>query len=188
MTNGRLGPWQPTTTEERLDRLDSLAAIGQLPARYGAAVDSRDIEALAALFSPEIRMGTGEQGRNAIRSWFDEALRGPRTSIHFVANHVIDFVDADHATGIVYCRDELERPETGEWQVGTIQYWDTYERIAGEWCFARRVFHRWYIVDALSRPAHGAGVNTNDGGEPLFARQLPEAYPTWDAFWDTPRA
>ena len=42
--------------------------------------------------------------------------------------------------------------------------------------------------DALTRPAHGAGVNTEEGGDPLFARQLPDAYPTWDAFWDTSRA
>ena len=182
MTDARLGPWRPSTAEDRLDRLESLAAVRQLAVRYAAAMDARDLDAVAALFHPDVALGTGGRGRPAIRAWFDQALRQPRTTIHFVMNHIVDFVDADHATGIVYCRDELERPELGEWQVGTIQYWDTYERVAGEWCFARRRFHRWYLVDALQRPAHGAGVAT-DGEDPLVARQLPEAFPTWATFW-----
>ena len=48
------------------------------------------------------------------------------------AARVIDFHDADHASGVVYCRDELERPDTGEWAVGTIQYWDDYKRTDAE--------------------------------------------------------
>ena len=38
----------------------------------------------------------------------------PRASVHMTANHVIDFDDADHARGIVYCHDELERPLVAE--------------------------------------------------------------------------
>jgi hypothetical protein len=102
--------------------------------------------------------------------------------VHLVANHIVDFDDADHAHGIVYCRDELERPERGEWEVGTLQYWDTYERVAGEWCFRRRRFHRWYICDAMTRPSHGAGVNV--GADSLTTHQLPEAFDTWAAFWE----
>jgi hypothetical protein len=64
--------------------------------------------------------------------------------------------------------------------VGTIQYWDTYARVDGEWCFERRRFHRWYIVDALERPDHGAGVA---GEGALTTNQLPEAFATWAPFW-----
>jgi SnoaL-like domain len=181
----RLGPWRPNGAEERLDRLESLSAIRQLAMRYALAVDSRDLDALADLFHPQVRVGTGTTGRAAIRAWYDEALRGPRTTIHWVVNHIIDFRDADHATGIVYCRDELERPDTGKWQIGTIQYWDTYERVDGEWCFLKRRFHRWYLVDALDRPAHGAGLEQG-GDDPLYAHQLPEAFATWAEFWQTP--
>jgi hypothetical protein len=183
MAQGRLGPWQPATLEERVDRLDSLAQIRQLAMRYGQAIDARDLDALVELFSPAVRVGRDESGRAALRRWYDRSLRGPRTSIHFVVNHIVDFDDADHARGVVYCRDELERPDTAEWQVGTIQYWDRYARLDGEWCFTSRKFHRWYLVDALERPAHGAGLNTDD---PLFSRQLPEAYPTWVEFWASP--
>lgn len=57
-----------------------------------------------------------------------------------------DFDDADHAKGIVYCRDQFERPATGRWEIGELQYWDDYERVGGESCFRRRKFHRWCLV------------------------------------------
>lgn len=137
--------------------------------------------ALAALFVPDVKLGTGETGRDALARWFDKILRVPRTSIHFVGNHIVDFDDADHARGIVYCRDQLERPATGEWEIGDLQYWDRYARVDREWCFVRRSFHRWYLVDALDRPAHGAGVD--DGRDPLTVRLLPDAFETWGQFW-----
>jgi ketosteroid isomerase-like protein len=177
----RLGNWRPTRTEDRLDRLESLAAIRQLPYRYALALDSRDMDALVDLFVPDVQVGQGESGREALKRWFTEVMRRPRTSVHFIGNHIVDFDDVDHAHGIVYCRDELERPESGEWEIGVLQYWDAYKRVDGEWCFARRKFHRWYLVDALTRPGHGLGVN--DGRDPLTTRQLPEAFETWDRYW-----
>jgi hypothetical protein len=174
------GPWA-ATGEERLDRLESLLAIQQLAFRYAAAVDARDLDALVSLFTPDVRVGRNESGRAALRAWFDEILRGSRVTIHLVGNHVVDFDDRDHARGIVYCQDELEHPHSGSWQRGKLQYWDQYRRVGETWYFARRQFHRWYLVDALERPAHGAGVNT--GFDPLPAGLLPDAYPSWSRFW-----
>ena len=176
----RLGSWAPTG-DDRLDRMESLAAIHQLAFRYALAVDSRDMDALVSLFVPDVRVGKDSYGRAALKAWFDQILRGMRVTVHFVGNHVIDFDDADHARGVVYCHDELERPASGEWQQGKLQYWDDYARVEGEWCFARRRFHRWYLVDAGVRPSHGAGVNT--GADPLPAGLLPDAFPTWSGFW-----
>ncbi len=178
----RLGPWNPSTVEERLDRMESLAAIRQLPHRYGLALDSRNMEALVDLFIPDVRVGRDATGRAALAQWFTAVMQEMRTSVHFIGNHIVDFDDADHARGIVYCRDELERPATEKWDVGTLQYWDTYVRVDGEWYFERRKFHRWYLVDALTRPAHGAGVN--DADEPLSTVQLPDAFPSWGVFWE----
>ena len=177
----RLGTWTPSTLEERVDRMESLAAIRQLPVRYARCLDARDLDALVELFVPDVRVGRDATGRAALRAWFSQTMRVMRTSIHLVANHVVDFDDADHAHGIVYCRDELEYPDRGEWEIGVLQYWDTYLRVDGEWCFERRKFHRWYIVDALTRPSHGAGVGT--GGDALTTAQLPEAFETWGRFW-----
>ena len=177
----RLGPWTPATVEERLDRMESLAEIRQLPYRYALCLDSRDIDTMVTLFVPDVRVGRDLTGRAALHRWFTETMRVMRTSIHFIGNHIVDFDDADHARGIVYCRDELEWPDRGEWENGTIQYHDTYVRVDGEWCFQRRKFNRWYMVDALTRPAKGAGVG--EGKDALGTGQLPDIFPTWQAFW-----
>ena len=177
----RLGRWRPQDPAERLDRLESLASIRQLPVRYALALDSRDMDALVDLFVEDVRVGKEQHGRAALRAWYDAAMRQPKTSVHLVANHVVDFDDADHARGIVYCHDELERPDDGTWEIGKLQYWDSYVRVEGEWYFTRRRFLRWYLIDALQRPYAGAGVN--DGSDPLRADVLPDAFPTWGAFW-----
>jgi hypothetical protein len=177
-----LGPWQPATAEERLDRLESLAEIQQLAARYALALDSRDMDMMVSLFSPDVRVGREERGRAALRAWFVTTLSEPKVSVHFVGNHIVDFDDADHARGVVYCHDELDRRAEGRWEQGKIQYWDRYVRIDGEWYFKFRNFNRWYIVDALERPSHGAGVAPGTGGMP--AGQLPDKFETWEQFWD----
>jgi hypothetical protein len=100
-------------------------------------------------------------------------------SIHFVGNHVIDFDSADEAHGVVTCRDELE--VGAEWRVGFIQYWDKYSRCSGRWYFSRRQLHRWYMVDAATRPRHGAGLETDK--ESLKVGQLPDVWPSWAKFW-----
>jgi hypothetical protein len=175
----RLGTWKPNTLEERLDRMESLAAIQQLAQRYGVAIDSRDMDMMVDLFVPDVRVGS-EVGREALKRWYTKTMSHPKSSCHFVGNHVIDFDDADHAHGIVYCHDELDRPDEGEWVQGQLQYWDTYRRVDGEWYFERRRFHRLYIVDWLARPTHGAGSDSSN----LSTHQLPEAYPSWNEFWD----
>jgi hypothetical protein len=161
--------------------MESLAAIRQLSHRYGIAVDSRNLDLLMDLFVPDVRVGREEVGREALRRWYTKTLSNFRVSCHFVGTHTVDFDDADNARGIVYCRDELEFPERGEWHQGILQYWDTYRRIDGEWYFQRRKFHRMYIVDWLTRPAHGAGLEREGSG--LTSHLLPEAYPTWEEFW-----
>jgi len=179
----RLGTREPATAEERLDRLESLAAIHQLPARYALSLDSRDLDSLVALFLPDVRVGRDERGRDALKRWYANVMSGPTTSVHLTANHVVDFDDADHAHGVVYCHDELEHPASGEWVTGRLQYWDAYERVGGVWCFARRRFHRWYIVDALTRPSTGAGIRPT--GEALTTVPLPDAFDTWAPFWES---
>jgi hypothetical protein len=177
----RLGPWEPTTADERLDRLESLAQIQQLPVRYALAVDSRDLDTMASLFVPDVQIGRDERGREALRGWFTESLSRLSDTVHFVGNHIVDFESADRARGIVYCHDEIvQRDNNGNWEQGMLQYWDTYSRVDGEWCFVRRKFTRWYMTDWLERPYHGADTMP---AERRHAIQLPNAFETWDRFW-----
>lgn len=182
-TASRLGPWEPSTLEERLDRMESLAAIGQLAARYAVALDSRNIDDLVSLFTPDVRVGREHAGREALAAWFTDTFRSFQASVHLVGNHVVEFDDADHARGIVYCHDELEYRDRAEWHWGHLQYWDTYVRVEGEWCFERRRFHRLYMVDAAERPRLARDEHGDGADQPLTTHYLPDAHPTWHQFW-----
>ena len=96
----------------RIERLEATEAIRQLAARYALALDSRDVQTLASLFVPDVETGDGRVGREALAEWFDPILRPYATTFHFIGNHIIDLVDDDHATGVVYCRPEHEVGES----------------------------------------------------------------------------
>jgi ketosteroid isomerase-like protein len=93
---------------DRLDRIESSLAISQLPSRYAMALDARDLDALVALFVDEVDAGAQGCGREALQRWYDRVLRRFYRSIHLICGHEFDFIDADHATGSVYCRAEHE--------------------------------------------------------------------------------
>lgn len=98
----------PPDLARRVDRIESLDAIRQLASKYSLAIDVRDLDALVALYVPQVKVGRGAQGRGALRDVFERVLRGFTTSSHQVQNHVIEFDDADHAQGLVTCRCEHE--------------------------------------------------------------------------------
>src|SRR6185503_13560051 len=99
----------------RIERLEALEQIRQLPARYALALDMRDLDALAGLFPEDIEVGKS-RGREALRAWFDRTLRVQFTgTAHHVGNHVIEFEDLDHARGVVYSKNEHETG--GEWVI-----------------------------------------------------------------------
>ncbi len=162
-----------------LDRLVAHDEIRLLAARYALAVDSRDLDTLVDLFVDDVDAGPEGRGHAALRRSFDRSLRAVGVTVLHVGTHVIDLHDADHATGTVYCRGEVQ--DGGRWVVQAICYRDTYERRAGRWLFVRRRHLLWY-GQAQERnpldqapadwPAHHDGRGT-----------VPAVFPTWDAFW-----
>ncbi|HEX6313100.1 MAG TPA: nuclear transport factor 2 family protein [Acidimicrobiia bacterium] len=162
-----------------LDRLASTEAIRQLAARYALATDSRDLEMLVGLFVDDVQVGADTRGRDALRAFFDRSLREVGVTILYVGNHVIDFDDADHARGVVYCRGEIQVGD--RWIVQAIQYRDTYERRDGAWFFVRRRHLLWYGVELGESPlglppANWPEHHTGKG-------ELPGVWDTWSAFW-----
>jgi hypothetical protein len=154
--------------------------IRQLAARYAIAVDSRDLDALVADFVEDVQVGRDGRGRDALRASFADQLRQIGVSILNVGTHRIDFVDDDHARGLVYCHAQIQ--DGHRWIHQQILYRDTYARRDGRWFFVRRVHELFYGETAptnpldqppASWPAHHVGRGT-----------APESFPSWRAFWD----
>ena len=149
--------------ESRIDALESREHIRHLVVRYAQALDSRDVQALAGCFTPDVRMGDGRVGRDALADWFDDLLRPYTTTFHFIGNHRIDLLDHDHANGVVYCRPEHEVGD--QWIVMPMQYWDRYERQAGAWFFASRLLSGAFGVEwrvTTRHSSHDAPLNEGD--------------------------
>jgi hypothetical protein len=173
-----------TSVEQRLERVEAQLAIQQLPIRYAISVDSRDLDALVALFVEDVDCGRRGRGRAALKDYYasDPVLKGFYRSVHQICGHAIDLVDADNATGKVYCRAEHE--DSGHWVVMAICYFDTYQRRDGAWQFVRREEQHWYSSDWLERPGtpqfqNWPGKYTSERYQP----RLPHAFPTWAPFW-----
>lgn len=166
-------------TDERVDRLIAHEEIRQLVAQYAVAVDSRDLDLLVGLFVDDVQVGRDQQGRAALRSYFDQALRKIKVSILNTGTHAIDVIDDDHATGIVYCRGEVQ--VGNQWIVQAIQYRDTYERRDGAWLFVKRLHLLWHARELGTSPLDLAPSTWPEDQTGTY--ELPEAWPTWDAFW-----
>jgi SnoaL-like protein len=165
----------------RIERLESIQAIQELACRYAQAVDARDLDTWLALFIDDVDCGRRGKGREALRSFIEPAVRTFYRSVHSVTGHVIDFTDADHATGRVYGRAEHEYGD--QWIVQAICYFDTYERRAGRWYFVRRDEDFFYTCDVLERP-QDAGFQRWPGPAPKHAPgMMLNRNPSWASFW-----
>lgn len=168
------------TLAQRLDRLESIEAIRQLAGKYSLSLDMRDLDAHVNLFAPDIRVGGGKVGREHLKSWVDDTLRHQFTGTsHHLGQHIIEFVDEDHAIGVVYSKNEHE---TGsEWVIMQMLYWDDYERIDGQWLFRRRLPCYWYATD-LNKPPIGDMKMRWPGREP-YNGTFHALFPSWQQFW-----
>ena len=162
-----------------LEKLLALEQIRQLAAHYAVAVDSRDLDALVALFIDDVLVGRDATGRAALRESFDTSLRGIGVSILNVGTHAIDLVDADHATGSVYCHGQIQ--DGDRWIHQMILYRDIYERRMGEWYFVRRIHELWFGQQAERNPLDQSPANWPENHEGRGT--VPESWPTWSAFW-----
>ncbi len=149
-----------------------------MASRYAVALNHRNLDALVELFVADVRVGRDDVGRESLKQNMAAQLRDGHRTILQVSNHVIDVVDANHASGIVGTRAEIERGD--EWVIQVIEYHDTYERRDGRWLFVRRRHHLWYGADMLTRPnvlpeANWPKSQTGKG-------TLPEIMPSWQAW------
>ena len=170
---------------QRLERIEAQLEIGQLPARYALAVDSRNLDDLVALFAVDVDCGRWGKGRDALKAFYGSknVLTGFYRCVHLICGQTIDLVGADSATGTVYCRAGHE--DGDNWVEMAICYFDTYVRSEGRWCFQRREEKHWYSTDWQKRP-QGPSFQDWPGkyDGPRFQPQLPQAWPSWQRYWD----
>lgn len=163
---------------EPIDRLIAYEEIRQLAAHYAVAVDSRDLDALVALFVDDVRVGRDAYGHEALRQMFADSLSQVQVTILHVGTHAIDLIDADHATGHVYCHGEVQ--EGDDWIHQAILYRDTYARRDGSWRFVRRIHELWYGTK-VDNPLHQPPADWPDRS---YGRgTVPDSFPTWAPFW-----
>jgi hypothetical protein len=175
-----------STIEQRIDRLESLHEIRQLPYRYAYGVDARDLDAFMALWDDSL--APTEYPDLDYHKFADGTGRFFKTSVasvHFIGNHLIEFADADHATGKVYAWVHTDRH--GTWVRQMILYLDDYVRKDGRWLFAKRRHLLWWGEKADVNPRHQEPMDWPHGdlqGNGSFGRgSLPEDFDTYRAFW-----
>ena len=170
--------------EEQKDIVERLWAheqIRQLVSHYAVAIDSRDLDLLVSLFIDDVRVGRDTYGREALKESFEKSLGDIGVSMLNVGTHAIDLVDADHATGSVYCHGQIQDGE--RWIHQFILYRDTYERRDGQWFFVRRIHELWYGEAAMSSPLSLAPADWPVNHDGLGT--VPQSWPTWIDFWAT---
>ncbi|MAE97446.1 MAG: hypothetical protein CL910_22580 [Deltaproteobacteria bacterium] len=162
-----------------LARLLAYQEIRQLASHYAVALDARDLDRLAGLFMPDVQVGRDRSGREALRESFDQQLRAIGVSFLLVGSHAIDLVSEEEATGVVYCKAEIQDGE--RWIHQAIQYHDRYARRDGHWYFVRR---KHLLVYGLEQPASPLDQPSANWPERHDGRgSVPQSLASWQQFW-----
>ena len=169
----------------RLRRVADRDEIRQLAYRYAWGLDSRDVEAVAALYAPDADSGVAGVGVEAMVERFHRSMSGVGVTILFVGNHLIDFDSDDEAHGLVYCRGYIEPrdgPHPGRYVEQAILYRDRYRRHQGAWRFVSRSHELWYGIETAERPLHQRPADWPTHHDGLGT--VPYGDQTWQRFWD----
>lgn len=143
----------------------------------------RDLDAHVNLFAQDIRVSREKVGRSQLKRWLDDTLRQQFTGTsHHIANHVIEFDDADRAHGVVYSKNEHETG--GSWIIMQMMYWDNYERIDGRWLFRRRLPCYWYATDLNAPPIGDNKMRWPD--RERYEGACHDLCPSWTEFRSNP--
>lgn len=162
-----------------LARLLAYQEIRQLASHYAVQMDARNLDRLVELFVPDVRVGPERSGRAALRDDFERQLREIGVSFLHVGTHAIDLAGEDDATGVVYCKAEIQDGE--RWIHQAIQYHDRYARVEGRWLFVRR---RHLLVYGLEQPRNPLEQEPADWPARHDGRgSVPFSLETWRRFW-----
>ncbi len=143
-------------SDAALQQLVDRAAIQELLTRYAHGVDRRDLNLVAACFTPDaayegsLGSGTIDVALDALR----DRMPRYRTTMHFLTNVLIE-LDGDRANSETYALvyHRLEGEDEDEDFIVGVRYLDEVTRFADGWRITRRrtsmEFQRW---DAVTLP------------------------------------
>jgi len=140
------GPRAASSTEARLQQLESREQIRELLVAYGATLDARDFEGFGRLFTEDAEYasaGSTTRGRAAIRAQLEQVLKAnpsnlPAPNFHVGLNASIQ-VDGDAATARSLGAYTAPDPAGGGTRlVFFVVYEDILARVDGRWLFKRR--------------------------------------------------
>ena len=117
--------------------MDDIESIKQLKARYFRVMDTKDWDAMRALFADDVVMDTTESGGSVLRGGdaciaFLKETIGDVVTVHHGHTPEIEPTSATTATGIWAMEDMLRWPNGSELH-GYGHYHETYEKVAGTW-------------------------------------------------------
>ncbi len=135
-----------TSLEQRIQVLEDKDAIRELTAQYCYAVVAKDSAALINMFTEDGVFDMSPQmhfeGRAQLTELYTDKIAevAPKP---FIQNHMIQ-VNGDKATG--NCAVEIRLVDDGKAVTACGHYDDTYQRVGGQWKFARRDFKLYHWV------------------------------------------
>jgi uncharacterized protein (TIGR02246 family) len=168
---------------KRIRDLEDRAELRELVARYGIAVDDRDIDALTELFTPDgsFRSVDGVMsaiGREAVIQQFHGRFAALKATNHIAHDQILQLgPEPDAAEGLVTSHAEVCREERV--LIAALRYRDRYRRHEGRWRFAERVLSFLYYLPA-DEYAEGfaSRLRVRVYGDRRPA-DYPEGLPTW---------
>ncbi len=172
--------------EQRIRRLEDRAELRELIARYCIAIDDRDIETIADVFTADGRFRSQDgvmdaQGREAVLNQFRGRFAALKATNHIAHDQILTFgEDPDCAAGIVTSHAEVWR--NGRALIAALRYRDTYRREDGRWRFADRLLSFLYYLP-VDEYAEGLGsrYRMRAYGDQRLA-DYPEALPSWKLY------
>ncbi len=175
--------------EGRIRRLEDRALLRELVARYGVAIDDRDIDAIAELFCADGRFRSQDgvmdaRGRDAVLKQFRGRFAALKATNHIVHDQILTFGDdPDSVTGLVTSHAEVWR--NGRALIAALRYRDLYRRDDGGWRFADRLLSFLYYMP-VDEYAEGLGsrLRMRAYGDRRPA-DYPESLPSWALYHGT---
>jgi ketosteroid isomerase-like protein len=174
---------EPDSLEQRVRRLEDRAQLRELVARYGIAVDDRDIETLSELFTADGRFRSQDgvmdaTGREAVLKQFRGRFAALKATNHIAHDQILTFgADPDAVAGLVTSHAEVWR--NGRALIAALRYQDTYRRDRGRWRFADRLLSFLYYLP-VDEYAEGLGSRLRMRA---YGDQRPADYPEGSATW-----